>query len=154
MSNTVLSSQLEQWWLDAAYLEGRSPSQLTVNFAGPAPYLEHRWPPAEGTALERASVCTWHMLQYWNLIRTWGPFWNHSSLVGSSIFLPAFHASASLPCFRERLAPQKAGETPLDMDQFRMLYCTCKVPGVTKDAIRSYFKTGARKSTFDTRTCW
>ncbi|TNN02581.1 peroxisomal carnitine O-octanoyltransferase isoform X2 [Takifugu flavidus] len=102
---------LEQWWLDAAYLEGRSPSQLTVNFAGPAPYLEHCWPPAEGTALERASICSWHMLQYWNLIRT------------------------------ERLAPQKAGETPLDMDQFRMLYCTCKVPGVTKDAIRSYFKT-------------
>lgn len=59
--------------------------------------------------------------------------------------------SASLPCFRERLAPQKAGETPLDMDQFRMLYCTCKVPGVTKDAIHNYFKTGARNSAFDTR---
>lgn len=47
--------------------------------------------------------------------------------------------------FRERLAPQKAGKTPLDMDQFRMLFCTCKVPGVKKDTIHNYFKTGGRK---------
>uniref|UniRef100_A0AAQ5XAQ1 Peroxisomal carnitine O-octanoyltransferase n=1 Tax=Amphiprion ocellaris TaxID=80972 RepID=A0AAQ5XAQ1_AMPOC len=102
---------LEEWWLDAAYLESRLPSQLNVNFAGPAPYLEHCWPPAEGTQLQRASVNTWHTLQYWNLIRT------------------------------ERMAPQKAGKTVLDMDQFRMLFCTCKVPGVKKDTIRNYFKT-------------
>lgn len=44
--------------------------------------------------------------------------------------------------FRERLHPQKAGKLPLDMDQFRMLFCTCKVPGVKKDTIRNYFKTG------------
>lgn len=53
--------------------------------------------------------------------------------------------SHSLPCLRERLAPQKAGKTPLDMDQFRMLYCTCKVPGLTKDSIHNYFKTGTTK---------
>lgn len=57
----------------------------------------------------------------------------------------------SLPCFRETLAPQKAGQTPLDMDQFRMLYCTCKVPGVTKDTISNYFKTGATTSPLHTR---
>uniref|UniRef100_A0A672GA41 Peroxisomal carnitine O-octanoyltransferase n=1 Tax=Salarias fasciatus TaxID=181472 RepID=A0A672GA41_SALFA len=102
---------LEEWWLDAAYLELRIPSQLNVNFGGPAPYLEHCWPPAEGTQLERASISTWHTLQYWDLIRT------------------------------ERLAPQKAGQSPLDMDQFRMLFCTCKVPGVNKDTIHNYFKT-------------
>lgn len=45
-------------------------------------------------------------------------------------------------CSRESLAPQKAGNTPLDMHQFRMLYNTCKVPGVTKDRIHNYFKTG------------
>ncbi|CAB1334629.1 unnamed protein product [Coregonus sp. 'balchen'] len=39
---------LEEWWLDAAYLELRYPSQLNVNFGGPAPYLEHCWPPTEG----------------------------------------------------------------------------------------------------------
>uniref|UniRef100_A0A8C9X3U7 Peroxisomal carnitine O-octanoyltransferase n=1 Tax=Sander lucioperca TaxID=283035 RepID=A0A8C9X3U7_SANLU len=102
---------LEEWWLDAAYLEVRIPSQLNVNFAGPGPYLEHCWPPEEGTQLQRASITIWHTLQYWNLIRT------------------------------ERLHPQKAGKIPLDMDQFRMLFCTCKVPGVKKDTIRNYFKT-------------
>uniref|UniRef100_A0A3Q3W6X4 Peroxisomal carnitine O-octanoyltransferase n=1 Tax=Mola mola TaxID=94237 RepID=A0A3Q3W6X4_MOLML len=100
---------LEEWWLDTAYLEARIPSQLNVNFGGPAPYLEHFWPPAEGTFLQRASISTWHALQYWNLLRT--------------------------------LVPQKAGNTALDMDQFRMLYCTCKVPGIKKDAIHNYFKT-------------
>uniref|UniRef100_A0A1A8AZ96 Peroxisomal carnitine O-octanoyltransferase n=1 Tax=Nothobranchius furzeri TaxID=105023 RepID=A0A1A8AZ96_NOTFU len=88
---------LEEWWLDTAYLEVRVPSQLNVNFGGPAPYLEHFWPPAEGTSLQRTSVITWHTLQYWDLLRT------------------------------ERLAPQKANQTPMDMDQFRMLFCTCKV---------------------------
>ncbi|KAM9310246.1 peroxisomal carnitine O-octanoyltransferase isoform 2-T4 [Pholidichthys leucotaenia] len=102
---------LEKWWFDTAYLEVRIPSQLNVNFGGPAPYLEHCWPPTEGTYMERASISSWHTLQYWNLIRT------------------------------ERLAPQKAGKTALDMDQFRMLFCTCKVPGVKKDTIRNYFKT-------------
>lgn len=102
---------LEEWWLDTAYLEVRAPSQLTVNFGGPAPYLEHCWPPEEGTQLERTSISTWHTLQYWDLIH------------------------------KEKLAPQKAGKTPLDMEQFRMLFCTCKVPGVEKDAIYSYFKT-------------
>ncbi|XP_053289021.1 peroxisomal carnitine O-octanoyltransferase isoform X1 [Pleuronectes platessa] len=102
---------LEEWWLDAAYLEVRIPSQLNVNFGGPAPYLEHWWPPAEGVSLQRASISTWHALQYWYLIRT------------------------------EKLAPQKVGKTALDMDQFRMLFCTCKVPGEKKDTIRNYFKT-------------
>ncbi|AWO96610.1 putative peroxisomal carnitine O-octanoyltransferase [Scophthalmus maximus] len=102
---------LEEWWLDTAYLEVRIPSQLNVNFGGPAPYLEHCWPPAEGVYLQRASISIWHTLQYWNLMRT------------------------------EKLAPQKVGKTALDMDQFRMLFCTCKVPGVKKDTIFNYFKT-------------
>lgn len=102
---------LEEWWLDVAYLELRMPSQLNVNFGGPAPYLEHSWPPSEGTQLERTSISIWHTLQYWDMIRT------------------------------ERLPPQKAGSIVYDMDQFRMLFCTCKVPGVTKDTIYNYFKT-------------
>lgn len=48
--------------------------------------------------------------------------------------------------FRERLPPQKAGKEALDMDQFRMLFNTCKVPGVKKDTIRNYFKTGRMNS--------
>uniref|UniRef100_A0A8C7RW63 Peroxisomal carnitine O-octanoyltransferase n=1 Tax=Oncorhynchus mykiss TaxID=8022 RepID=A0A8C7RW63_ONCMY len=102
---------LEEWWLNAAYLELRYPSQLNVNFGGPAPYLEHCWPPTEGVQLQRTSISMWHTLQYWDLLRT------------------------------ERLDPHKAGNVVLDMDQFRMLFCTCKVPGVTKDTIINYFKT-------------
>ncbi|XP_066501757.1 peroxisomal carnitine O-octanoyltransferase [Hoplias malabaricus] len=102
---------LEDWWLDSAYLELRMASQLNVNFGGPGPYLEHCWPPREGTQLERASVITWQTLQYWDLIRT------------------------------EKLSVHKAGNVPLDMDQFRMIFCTCKVPGITKDSIFNYFKT-------------
>ncbi|XP_041961610.1 peroxisomal carnitine O-octanoyltransferase-like isoform X1 [Alosa sapidissima] len=102
---------LEDWWLSAAYLEVRMPSQLNVNFGGPAPYLEHCWPPCEGKQLERTSISVWHNLQYWDLIRT------------------------------ERLAIHKSGSTPFDMDQFRMLFNTCKVPGITKDSIINYFRT-------------
>ncbi|XP_051574927.1 peroxisomal carnitine O-octanoyltransferase-like isoform X1 [Myxocyprinus asiaticus] len=102
---------LEDWWLDSAYLELRIPSQLNVNFGGPTAYLEHCWPACEGAQLERASMVLWITLQYWELIRT------------------------------ERLAVHKAGSTPFDMDQFRMLFCTCKVPGVTKDTILNFFKT-------------
>uniref|UniRef100_A0A3P9KQ19 Peroxisomal carnitine O-octanoyltransferase n=1 Tax=Oryzias latipes TaxID=8090 RepID=A0A3P9KQ19_ORYLA len=107
---------LEEWWLDAAYLEVRIPSQLNVNFGGPAPYLEHYWPPEDGTCLQRASISTWYSLQYWNLLHT------------------------------ERLAPQKSGKTPFDMDQFRMLFNTCKVPGVKKDSIQNYFQTESEGS--------
>ncbi|XP_061530027.1 peroxisomal carnitine O-octanoyltransferase-like isoform X1 [Phycodurus eques] len=102
---------LEEWWLDTAYLEVRIPSQLHVNFGGLAPYLEHCWPPGEGSQLERASFNIWHTLQYWNLI------------------------------YKEKMVPQKAGKMVLDMDQFRRLFCTCKVPGVKKDTIYNYFKT-------------
>lgn len=55
---------------------------------------------------------------------------------------------SALPCSSERVAPQKAGKTPLDMDQFRMMFCTCKVPGVKKDTIHNYFKTGDKKGFF------
>uniref|UniRef100_A0A9R1SBP7 Peroxisomal carnitine O-octanoyltransferase n=2 Tax=Cyprinus carpio TaxID=7962 RepID=A0A9R1SBP7_CYPCA len=102
---------LEDWWLDTAYLEVRIPSQLNVNFGGPTAYVEHCWPVRDGTQLERTSLNLWFTLQYWELIRT------------------------------ERLAVHKAGAMPFDMDQFRMLFCTCKVPGVNKDTILNFFKT-------------
>uniref|UniRef100_A0A8B9KHY2 Peroxisomal carnitine O-octanoyltransferase n=1 Tax=Astyanax mexicanus TaxID=7994 RepID=A0A8B9KHY2_ASTMX len=102
---------LEDWWLDSAYLESRMPSQLNSNFGGPGPYLEHCWPPCDGTQLERTSMIVWQTLQYWELVRT------------------------------EKLAIHKAGNVPFDMDQFRMIFCTCKVPGITKDTILNYFKT-------------
>ncbi|XP_072010364.1 peroxisomal carnitine O-octanoyltransferase [Engystomops pustulosus] len=102
---------LEEWWLNAAYLDVRMPSQLNVNFGGPAPYLEHYWPPKLGTQLERGSMATWFTLKYWELIRS------------------------------EKLAVHKARSSPLDMSQFRNLFNTCKIPGVTRDKICNYFKT-------------
>ncbi|XP_075171733.1 peroxisomal carnitine O-octanoyltransferase isoform X2 [Anomaloglossus baeobatrachus] len=107
---------LEEWWLNAAYLDVRMPSQLNVNFGGPAPYLEHYWPPKIGTQLERASIATWYTLKYWDLIR------------------------------REKLPVHKARASPLDMSQFRNLFNTCKIPGVTRDTISNYFKTESEGS--------
>jgi len=44
--------------------------------------------------------------------------------------------------YREKVAIERSGNAVLDMNQFRMLFCTCKIPGVTRDSIGSYFKTG------------
>ncbi|GCB59944.1 hypothetical protein scyTo_0011028 [Scyliorhinus torazame] len=109
----VRRNWLEEWWLTSGYLDVRMPSMLNVNFGGPAPYLEHYWPPKEGTQLERSAIAVFYMLQFWKLLR------------------------------KQRLAIHKTGSVPLDMDQFRALYCTCKVPGVTRDSLVSYFKTEA-----------
>lgn len=43
---------------------------------------------------------------------------------------------------REKVPVHKVGNTPLDMNQFRMLFSTCKVPGITRDSIMNYFRTG------------
>nr|XP_004662354.1 peroxisomal carnitine O-octanoyltransferase [Jaculus jaculus]XP_045016848.1 peroxisomal carnitine O-octanoyltransferase [Jaculus jaculus]XP_045016849.1 peroxisomal carnitine O-octanoyltransferase [Jaculus jaculus]XP_045016850.1 peroxisomal carnitine O-octanoyltransferase [Jaculus jaculus] len=102
---------MEEWWLNTAYLDVRMPSQLNVNFAGPSGLFEHLWPPKEGTQLERGSVILWHNLCYWQLLR------------------------------KEKVPVHKSGNTPLDMHQFRMLFSTCKVPGITRDSIMNYFRT-------------
>ncbi|KAM5236783.1 peroxisomal carnitine O-octanoyltransferase [Ctenodactylus gundi] len=102
---------LEEWWLNVAYLDVRIPSQLNVNFAGPSAHFEHYWPPKEGTQLERGSIILWHNLNYWQLLR------------------------------KEKMPVHKVGNTPLDMNQFRMLFSTCKVPGISRDSIMNYFRT-------------
>ncbi|KAB0353786.1 hypothetical protein FD755_023519 [Muntiacus reevesi] len=102
---------LEEWWLNVAYLDVRIPSQLNVNFGGPTSQIEHYWPPKEGTQLERGSISLWHNLNYWQLLR------------------------------KEKLAVEKIGNVPLDMNQFRMLFSTCKIPGITRDSIINYFRT-------------
>ncbi|XP_022371123.1 peroxisomal carnitine O-octanoyltransferase [Enhydra lutris kenyoni] len=102
---------LEEWWLNCTYLDVRLPLQLSVNFAGPAPYIEHYWPPKEGTQLERGSINLWHNLNYWQLLR------------------------------KEKVPVDKSENSPLDMSQFRMLFSTCRIPGITRDSIISYFRT-------------
>ncbi|NXH11674.1 OCTC octanoyltransferase, partial [Bucco capensis] len=104
---------LEEWWLNVAYLDLRISTQIHCNMAGAGPYIEHCWPPQEGTQLERACVNIWHTLQYWHLLR------------------------------QEKVAIERSGNAVLDMNQFRMLFCTCRIPGVPRDSLGSYFKTEA-----------
>ncbi|MEE6466729.1 hypothetical protein FKM82_007035 [Ascaphus truei] len=110
----VKKNWLEEWWLKAAYLDVRMPSQINVNFGGPAPYLEHYWVPKEGTQLDRGCIAVWYTLTYWDLIR------------------------------REKLPVHKSGNTPLDMSQFQKMFNTCKIPGITSDSIANYFKSEER----------
>ncbi|PKU34859.1 peroxisomal carnitine o-octanoyltransferase [Limosa lapponica baueri] len=102
---------LEDWWLNVAYLDLRISTQIHCNMGGPGPFIEHCWPPKEGTQIERASINLWHTLKFWDLLRA------------------------------EKVAIERSGDAVLDMNQFRMLFCTCKIPGVTRDSIGSYFKT-------------
>ncbi|XP_066484607.1 peroxisomal carnitine O-octanoyltransferase [Tiliqua scincoides] len=102
---------LEEWWLNTAYLDARLPTQIYYNFGGPGPYFEHYWPLKEGAQIERGGLCTWINLKFWELLRT------------------------------EKFSVQKSDNMPLDMDQFRMLFCTCKVPGLTQDSVINYFRT-------------
>ncbi|KGL74428.1 Peroxisomal carnitine O-octanoyltransferase, partial [Tinamus guttatus] len=102
---------LEEWWQNVAYLDLRISTQIYYNIGGAGPYIETYWPPKEGTQIERASVSIWHTLRYWDLLRT------------------------------EKVAIDRSGNAVLDMSQYRKLFCTCKIPGVTRDSICNYFKT-------------
>lgn len=117
----VLQSKLQKQakdkrnWLEEwwlnTYLDNREPSMVSVNFGGAAPYLEHFWEPKEGTQIGRAALVIYYTVAFWQLLR------------------------------KQRLAVHKSGSAPFDMDQFRMLYCTCKIPGENRDTIVNNFKT-------------
>ncbi|XP_035174821.1 peroxisomal carnitine O-octanoyltransferase [Oxyura jamaicensis] len=102
---------LEDWWLNVAYLDLRIATQIHCNMGGPAPYIEHCWPSKEGTQIERASINIWHTLKFWELLR------------------------------EEKVPIERSRDDVLDMNQFRMLFNTCKVPGITRDSVCNYFKT-------------
>ncbi|NXI63064.1 OCTC octanoyltransferase, partial [Anseranas semipalmata] len=102
---------LEDWWLNVAYLDLRISTQIHCNMGGPGPYIEHCWPPKEGTQIERACINVWHSLKFWELLRL------------------------------EKVAVQRSRDVVLDMSQLRMLFNTCKVPGITRDSLYNYFKT-------------
>lgn len=120
-----LSAQCELWW----------PSTL------PGALLATCWGnlPAEGQYYHMAHTAVLEPTSH--VRRAHSHVWKLCFRMCCSVFF-AFKYLSVTAYFRERLAPQKAGKTPLDMDQFRMLFCTCKVPGVKKDTIRNYFKTG------------
>uniref|UniRef100_A0A8C3CVI4 Peroxisomal carnitine O-octanoyltransferase n=2 Tax=Cairina moschata TaxID=8855 RepID=A0A8C3CVI4_CAIMO len=102
---------LEDWWLNVAYLDLRIATQIHCNMGGPAPFIEHFWPSKEGTQIERACINIWHTLKFWELLR------------------------------EEKVPIERSRDDVLDMNQFRMLFNTCKVPGITRDSVYNYFKT-------------
>uniref|UniRef100_H2ZAP8 Choline/carnitine acyltransferase domain-containing protein n=1 Tax=Ciona savignyi TaxID=51511 RepID=H2ZAP8_CIOSA len=107
---------LEQWWLENAYLEGRTPLPVG-NFSGPGTYVENYWPLKEGTQLERAALGLYILLQFWQLVRK---------------EMIAVHTLAD--------------GTKLTMHQFRYLFNTCRVPHRDKDELSHSFKTEAEGS--------
>lgn len=65
----IFHFQLEDWWLNVAYLDLRIATQIHCNMGGPAPFIEHFWPSKEGTQIERACINIWHTLKFWELLR-------------------------------------------------------------------------------------
>lgn len=120
-----LSAQCELWWPSTL------PGALLATCRGNLPAEGQYYHMAHTAVLEPAS----------HVRRAHSHVWKLCFRMCCSVFF-TFKYLSDTAYFRERLAPQKAGKTPLDMDQFRMLFCTCKVPGVKKDTIRNYFKTG------------
>ena len=60
--------QLEKWWEDVAYMEGRLPNPL-MNMSGPGPYLFDVWKPKLGTKIPRMALMLHYMVHFWLLSR-------------------------------------------------------------------------------------
>lgn len=103
---------MEKWWEDAAYFEGRYPIAPLVNLAGLFPYAYHCYPPKAGTQIERAGVILHYTLKFWEMIR------------------------------KERLKAEKDNKgNRFCMYQFKRAFSTCRIPGINKDKLLSYFLT-------------
>ncbi|OWF42358.1 peroxisomal carnitine O-octanoyltransferase-like isoform X2 [Mizuhopecten yessoensis] len=103
---------LEKWWEDVAYFEGRYPMAPLINLAGLFPYSYHCYPAKPGTQVERAGMILHYTLKFWEIIR------------------------------KEKLRAEKDNKgNQLCMSQFRKAFNTCRVPGINKDKLLSYFLT-------------
>ncbi|XP_033762348.1 peroxisomal carnitine O-octanoyltransferase-like isoform X2 [Pecten maximus] len=106
---------LEKWWEDMAYFEGRYPIAPLVNLGGLFPYANHCYPAKAGTQIERAGMILHYTLKFWELIR------------------------------KERLKSEKDNKGKrLCMSQFKRAFNTCRIPGVNKDRLLSYFLTDSQ----------
>jgi len=106
---------LEDWWEKYAYLSLRSPHAPFVNFGGPIPVPVDKWPPKLGTQCERAALITLGIVQFWQILR------------------------------KQQLPIERGGRTTVwSMNQFHMMYNSCKVPGETIDSVYRGFKTESR----------
>ncbi|ELU17808.1 hypothetical protein CAPTEDRAFT_171816 [Capitella teleta] len=103
---------VEKWWEDLAYLSLRTPHSPFLNFTGPAPYSDSKWPPLEGSQIERASLIVWFSLRYWETLR------------------------------KEKLRVDRgSSKTVWCMHQYKRMFSGCKTPGVHVDKLNDYFKT-------------
>ncbi|XP_050388403.1 peroxisomal carnitine O-octanoyltransferase [Patella vulgata] len=103
---------LEKWWDDGVYLELRNPNAVFGNMAGPGPYMNSLWPPADGTQIERAGILTYYVIKFWQAIRN------------------------------QTLRPHKDSKgRPLCMNQFHRMLNTTRIPGPFQDKLLYHFKT-------------
>ena len=60
---------LEDWWLNYAYLQQRTPLIPYCNMAAPYPIHEY-WPPQRGSRIDRISISLAYELEFWKMIRS------------------------------------------------------------------------------------
>ncbi|XP_053214602.1 peroxisomal carnitine O-octanoyltransferase-like isoform X2 [Panonychus citri] len=60
---------LEDWWLNYAYLQQRSPLIPYCNMAAPYPIHEY-WPPQRGSRVNRISLSLAYELEFWKMLRS------------------------------------------------------------------------------------
>ena len=65
--------QLETWWEEVVYMEGRLPNPL-INMTGPGPYVSDVWKPRLGTKIPRSALMLHYMVHFWLLTRWYVSF--------------------------------------------------------------------------------
>ncbi|XP_045114902.1 peroxisomal carnitine O-octanoyltransferase-like [Portunus trituberculatus] len=109
--HNALFLQLEDWWMQKAYLTFREPLLPCMNTAGPHPLTMTRWKPSLDCAFQRGGLYLWAVLYFYQLLR------------------------------EERFKPHmnRKGE-PLSMEQFRWLFNCTRIPGQNVDSLRHCWK--------------
>ncbi|CAH1238747.1 CROT [Branchiostoma lanceolatum] len=109
----VKRNWIEDWWLDLVYLQSRGSLPLTSNIAGFIPVTDDMWSAQGVDPADKVPLFLWVSLHLWKLLR------------------------------KEQIPVDKAVLTgqPFCMDQFRKMFSTNRVPGVTMDKIVSHFRT-------------
>ncbi|XP_035688769.1 peroxisomal carnitine O-octanoyltransferase-like [Branchiostoma floridae] len=109
----VKRNWLEDWFLDTTYLQSRHSLPLTSNVAGFTPITDHMWSAIGVEPADRITLILSASLHLWKLLR------------------------------KQQIPVDKAVLTgrPFCMDQFRSMFSTHRIPGVTKDKIVRHFRT-------------
>lgn len=124
-------SQLSDWWIDAAYLDYRTPVVINSSPSMIFPRYDFR-----GTSgqVEHAAKVISAMLDYKIDIDKYLPLLSFS--FGMFVKLLALNPHALL-C-SETLPVEKLGNRPLCMDQYYKVLSSCRIPGVKRDEVENY----------------